>query len=169
MKVKDLIPWSAGKRELAVRRENASPVQALQFDINRAFDDFWRTFELAVPGGSNKGFAGSAVPSIDVRETDKEIEVVAELPGMDEKDVEVSVADGALTIRGVKDTKRETQEKGYVLRERSYGRFERIVPLPEGLKADAAKAEFKKGVLTVTIPKTDEARSAVKRIRVNQG
>ena len=95
--------------------------------------------------------------------------MVAELPGMDEADVEVSVAEGMLTIRGEKKSERDEEEKGYVLRERSFGRIERVVPLPAGLDLDSAKATFKNGVLTVTIARTAEAQAAVKHIAVQRG
>jgi HSP20 family protein len=95
--------------------------------------------------------------------------VVVELPGMDEADIDVSVAEGMLTIRGKKKAERETEDKGYVLRERSFGTIERMVPLPDGLDVDSAKASFMNGVLTVSIPRTAEAQAAVKRIPVQRG
>ena len=166
MKVKDLIPWSSNKREVSQRREGTAPVRALQSDINQAFDDFWRALELPMPGSWDNGLAG--VPSVDVRDADKQIEVVAELPGMEEGDIDVSLAEGALIIRGDKKAERETEDKGYVVRERTFGRIERVVPLPEDLDLDAAKAAFKNGVLTVTIPKTEGAKSGMKRIPVRR-
>jgi HSP20 family protein len=169
MNIKDLIPWSRDRRELPVRREGEEPMLALQSDINRAFENFWRMFELPMPGGWGAPFAGGDVPRVDMRATDKEVEVVAELPGMDEADIDVSVVEGMLTIRGKKKAERETEDKGYVLRERSFGTIERMVPLPEGLDVDSAKASFKNGVLTVSIPRTAEAQSAVKRIPVQRG
>jgi HSP20 family protein len=163
MKVTDLIPWSR-KREVPVRREDGGML-ALQSDVNRAFENVWRAFDLPSWAG---GAMESGMPPVDLRETDKEVEIVAEVPGMDVNDVDVSVASGVLTIRGEKKSERETEEKGYRLRERSFGRIERVVPLPEELNLDAVKAVVKNGVLTVTIPKTPEAQSAVKHIRVLQ-
>jgi HSP20 family protein len=150
-----------------VRREGEDdPVRTMQQSIDRIFDDFWRRFDLPMLG--DDGSARAVVPRVDVRETDQEVEVVAELPGMNEEDVDVSVAQGMLTIRGEKKSEREQEGDGYVLRERSFGRVERIVPLPEGLDVDAAKATFKNGVLTVTIPKTAETQRAAKRIAVQR-
>jgi HSP20 family protein len=169
MNIKDLIPWGRGKREVAGRQEGADPTFALQSDINRAFENFWRSFELPMFGGSESGLAGTGIPRIEISETDDEVTVVAELPGMDEKDVEVSLAEGVLTIRGERRAEKEKRERGYVLQERSFGAVERVVPLPEGLDPNSAKAKFKNGLLTVTIPKTDEARAAVKRIPVQRG
>ena len=167
MKVKDLIPWSPSKRGMQQQRgESRHPVRALQSDVNHVFEDFWRTFNLPMSGLLDEDAGAAAEPNIDVRETDKEIEVVAELPGMDEKDVEVSISDGMLAITGQKESERERKDQGYVLRERSFGRFERVIPLPEGLDLDAVKATFKNGLLTVTIPKTKETQAAVKRVSV---
>jgi HSP20 family protein len=168
MNIRDLIPWTRGGRDVQVRREGSDPMVALQSDIDRVFDNFWRSFDLPMLGAGNGGFRAALTPRVDVRETDKEVEVVAELPGMDEADIDVSVAEGMLTIRGEKKAEREQEERGYVLRERSFGRIERMVPLPDGLDPDSAKATFKNGVLTVTIAKTPEAQAAVKRIPVQR-
>jgi HSP20 family protein len=166
MNIRDLIPWSRGGREVQARREDRDdPMLALQSDVNRIFENFWRGFDLPMLGDGD-GSENSMMPRIDLRETDKEVEVVAELPGMDEADLHVSVSEGMLTIRGEKKEEREREDKGYVLRERSFGRIERLVPLPAGIDPDSAKATFKNGVLTVTIAKTPEAQSAVKRIQV---
>lgn len=121
-----------------------------------------------IPGVSPDQIDVTVHQDVDMRDTGKAVEVTAELPGMEDADVDVSVAEGALTIRGEKKSEREREGKGYVLRERSYGEIERVVPLPEGLDLDAAVASFKNGVLTVTIPKTAEAQAAVKRVRVQR-
>jgi HSP20 family protein len=167
MGIKDILPWNRNKRDVATRRDTPNPVHALQTDINRAFQDFWRSFEVPMAGGFDNGL-DVALPKVDVRDTDRAVEVVAELPGMEEKDVEVSVADGMLSLRGERQSERETEQKGFIRRERSFGRIERVVPLPQGLELDEAKAKFKNGVLTVTIPKTAEAQAAVKRIAVRR-
>ena len=154
--------WRCAATTTTIRR-------GLQLDINRVFDNFWRSFELPMLGTGNGGAGSGLVPQVDVRETDQEIEVIAELPGMDEADVDVSVAPGMLTIRGEKKSEREQEGDGYILRERSFGRIERMVPLPEGLDLDSAEATFKNGVLTVRIAKTAEAQRAAKRIQVQRG
>jgi HSP20 family protein len=166
MNIKELIPWSQSKRETPMQRDGDDPFRALQSEVNRVFENFWHGMELPTQGMWDTGLGRGTMPRVDVRETGKEIEVVAELPGMDKSDVDVSVADGALIIRGEKKAERETEDKGYMLRERSFGRVERVLPLPEGLDLDSVKAKFKNGVLTVTMPRTAEAQSAVKRIPV---
>jgi HSP20 family protein len=147
-------------------RGERDPVTALQNDVNRAFDDFIRLFPLPVSSWPNPfPDTGSGI-QVDVAETDKEVRVTAELPGLNEGDIDVRVSDGMLVISGEKRTDRGVDEGGYILRERSFGRFERSVPLPDGIDADAAQANFKCGVLTVTIPKKPEAQSSAKRISV---
>jgi HSP20 family protein len=173
--------------EHEVRRpSDDDPVQALQKDINRAFDDFLRMFPVPFSGWPSSGWPVSGWPvsgwpvsgwpatlmenadgvQVDLVETDKEVRVTAELPGMEEGDIDVRVSDGMLTISGEKKLDRETDEKGYTLRERRFGRVERVLPLPEGVDADAAQAAFRSGVLTVTIPKTSQAQGSAKRILV---
>ncbi len=117
--------------------------------------------------GGWKGFARgvgqtqfqSLLPSMDVSETAKEIEVTAELPGLEEKDVQLSVADQTLLIRGEKKSEREEKDKDYHMIERSYGSFSRTVELPPGVNPDAIKATMSKGVLKITIPKPAPAQS----------
>ena len=164
MAIKDLIPWNKSNRELAVRREAANPFD----DFRREMDQLFNGFLSEWPARTSlmERQFGSFVPEIDVAETDKEIRVTAELPGMEEKDVEVTLTEGVLTIKGEKREEHD-EEKGDSFRsERRYGMFERSIALPSGLDADKAKASFKKGVLKVTLPKTPEAQSIRRRITV---
>jgi len=103
-------------------------------------------------------------PNIEVSETDKDVKVAAELPGLEEKDAEVELANGILSIKGEKKT--ETEDKDRRFSERYYGRFERRIPI-ENVDQDKVSAAFKNGVLTVTMPKLPEAQSKVKRIAIN--
>jgi HSP20 family protein len=167
MRVTDLIPWKSTRgSEPAVRNER-DPVAALQNDVNRAFADFLRMVYPVPMASWTTALAdtGSGV-QVDVAETDKELKVEAELPGIDEADIDVRVSGGMLIISGEKKADREVDENGYILHERSFGRIERALPLPDGIDADAAQASFKNGVLTVTIPKTAQAQSSAKRIPV---
>jgi HSP20 family protein len=104
------------------------------------------------------------LPTMDVAETDKEIEITAELPGLEEKDVQINVSDNILTIRGEKKAETEQEDKNYRLIERSYGAFERSLELPEGVDADAIDATIDKGVLKVVVPKPAPAQA--KKIEV---
>lgn len=156
MPIKDLIPWTRRDPQMSERQGGDYPVLAMQREINRMFDGFWERFN-----GQNGAF-----PCTDMAETDSEVEVSIELPGIDEKDVDVAIANDVLTIRGEKKGSREEKRKGFYLAERSYGAFHRAIPLPPGVDGDKAKAEFKKGILTISLPKTPEARSKVKKIAV---
>ena len=166
MNIRDLIPWNWGKRQVPVRREQSQPLQSLQNDINRAFDSFWRGFDLPWPSTSSAW--SISMPSVDVSESDKEIEVTAELPGIDEKDIDISLAEGVLTIRGEKKSEVEKKEKDYYLQELTFGSIERVVPLPDTIDLDSANATFKNGVLTVKLAKKLEAAAATKRITVRR-
>jgi HSP20 family protein len=104
------------------------------------------------------------MPSMDVAETDKEIEITAELPGLAEKDVQVNVADNVLTIKGEKKSEKEEKDKNYRMFERSYGAFSRTLDLPAGINPDTIKASLSNGVLKVTVPKP--AAAQVKKVEV---
>jgi HSP20 family protein len=114
-----------------------------------------------------KGFQGS--PAVDVTETDKAYEITAELPGLEEKNIDVKLANGTLSIRGEKQDEREEKKTNYYRRERSFGSFERSFQVPNGVDLDKVDAKFDKGVLTVTLPKTAEAQKAEKKITVKTG
>jgi len=150
MNLKSLIPVGRDRSLTG----SMSPFMSLQREIDRLFDDFTRGFPALSGNGAN-----ALVPSMDVTETDKEIEITAELPGLEEKDVQVNVADNLLTIRGEKKAEKEQKDKNYRLVERSYGSFERTLELPDGVNADAIKANISKGVLKVSIPKPAPAQA----------
>ncbi len=158
MNLKSLIPVG---RERAVGG-SVSPFVSLQREIDRLFDDFTRGFPSMQSFAGGNG--GTLMPSTDVTETDKEIEITAELPGLEEKDVQINLADNILTIRGEKKAEKEEKDKNYRLVERSYGAFERTIALPDGVNADAIKATIAKGVLKVTVPKPAPAQA--KKIEV---
>ena len=133
--------------------------------MNRLFDDVFRGFDLA-PFGSERIFDRLTRdwPSLEVSETDKEMKVSAELPGLEDKDVKVELANGVLAISGEKKT--ETEDKVRLFSERYYGRFERRIPVDD-VDEDKVSASFKNSVLTVTLPKAPQAQRKVKRIAVN--
>ncbi|MCC6947983.1 MAG: Hsp20/alpha crystallin family protein [Bradyrhizobiaceae bacterium] len=141
MNLKSLIPIGRDRS----RPGQVSPFGALHREIDRLFDDFSRGF----PSFGTTDL----VPRMDVYETDKEIELTAELPGLEEKDVEINVADGLLTIRGEKKSEKEEKDKNYRLIERSYGSFSRTIELPAGVDPEKIKAAISKGVLKVSVPK----------------
>ena len=162
MAVRDLVPWVRRSRVPVTRIENANPIVAFHQEMNRLFDDFWSDFN-----GESVGWSASFdFPRVELSETDKEFKVEAELPGIDEDDVELLVSDDVLTIRGEKKSERE--DKGRRVSERFYGRFERHIPLPIDAEQDKVSASFKKGVLTVTLPKSAQASDKVKRIQIKK-
>ena len=153
------------------------PFDSLRREVDRLFEDFaggfWRSpfgrsfFDIEPAWRSRS--AMSAMPAIDVTETDKAYEITAELPGMDEKNVEVKVADDILTIKGEKQEGKEEKTKDYHLSERSFGSFQRAFQVPSGVDTDKIDAKFSKGVFTVTLPKSTEAQKAEKKITVKSG
>jgi HSP20 family protein len=163
--VKDLIPWNRG-RDVTVRRgEDMSPFMTLHREMNRLFDDIFRGFDLMPFAAADRFFDRAAGwPNIEVSDTGTELKVTAELPGLDEKDVEVELANGTLAIKGEKRI--ESEDKGRLFSERYYGRFERRIPV-EDVAEEKVNASFRNGVLTVTLPKTEQLRRQVKRIAIN--
>lgn len=158
--------------------ETATPVwrpfESLRREIDRLFEDFDRTSWLSPFRHSDfdveplwgRGLKLPATPAVDIVEKDGAYEVIAELPGMDEKNIEVKLDNGGLTIKGEKQEEKEEKRKGYHLQERRFGSFERYFTVPKGVDADKIEASFKKGVLTVTLPKKPEAQKPAKTIDV---
>ncbi len=147
------------------------PLENLRREIERVFEDFdWRNplrrsaFDLEPLWRRELTWAHS--PAVDVIETDKTYEITAELPGLDEKNVEVKVANGMLTMRGEKKEQKEEKRKDYFVSERRYGAFERRFQIPSGVDVAKIEASFKNGVLTVSLPKTAEAQAAEKSIAI---
>ena len=179
MSVRDLIPqnliwWRNREDQLpaAWRDEDRDPFAGLQREMNRLFDDFFRSAEARLPALAGRGplWGGLAWPRLEISETDREIRVSAELPGLEEKDVELLLDNGTLTIRGEKSSASEDEDadKGRQFSERFYGRFERRIPLPEGIEQDKAEARFANGVLSVTLPKSETAQSRARRIEIRK-
>jgi HSP20 family protein len=166
MRVADLVSWRPSRGEAARTNERDS-VGMLQTEVNRAFDDFLRMMPAPFAGLPRAFLDEGQGIRADVVEDDKEVKVTAELPGLDDRDIDVRIGDGMLTISGEKKMDREVNEQGYVLRERSFGRIERSLPLPDGIDADRAQATFKNGVLTVIVPKTSSGQSDARRIPVS--
>lgn len=150
------------------------PFESLRREVDRLFEDFdmglWRSpsrrsaFEIGPVWSRPPGWA--AEPAVDIVENEKSFEITAELPGMDEKNVEVKLVNGGLSIRGEKREEREESKKDYYLHERSFGAFERSFVMPDSVDPERIEASFKKGVLTVTLPKKPEAAKVEKKIEV---
>lgn len=136
---------------------------SLQREIDRLFERFSGK-DLSLLGTNEEN--GHLVPRLDVHETDTNIEITTEMPGVEEKDIDVTVEDDMLSIRGEKKTEREESDDGYKMSERTFGTFERKMKVPHGIDADKIEAKLAKGVLSVTIPKPPEASVNIKKIDV---
>ena len=149
------------------------PFEHLRREVDRLFHDFnggfWRPsprsfFDVAPLGRTEQTWP--TIPAVDVGETDRGYEIKAELPGMDEKNIEVKLADGVLTIKGEKQEEKEEKQKDYYLQERSFGSFQRSFEVPDNVDTNKIEANFKNGVLTLNLPKTAEAQKPAKTIEV---
>jgi HSP20 family protein len=137
-----------------------SELSRMQEEMNRYFDDFF--------GEQRRGLAeGAWLPAVDVSETDSEMVVRAELPGMTQDDIEVNLQDNVLTLKGEKKQEKKEEKENYHRVERSYGSFSRSFTLPAGVNQDEVKATFKDGVLEIAMPKTEEAKP--KKIAITAG
>lgn len=162
MSFRDLIPWKSP--QLSTGRDAFDPFLKLHTEMNRLFDDVFRGFVPLGRAGNPLIEGQFAWPRLEISETDKEVTVSTELPGLSEKDVQVEIANGVLSIRGEKKAERSDNSK--FVSERYYGSFARQIPL-DSVEEDKAKAEFKNGVLTITLPKSEQANQNVKRIAIN--
>lgn len=164
--MKYLTPFRWTRRELPAARDyEAHPLDVFQREMNRLFDDFFKGTGLR-PWAEEMEALGAFSPQMNMTEDEKSITVSAELPGMDEKDIDISLSKDSLTIKGEK--KEETEQKGkesYCM-ERSYGSFSRVLPIPKDVNTEKAEASFKKGVLTITLPKLEKEKQSQKRIKI---
>jgi HSP20 family protein len=169
MNVSQLIPWNRTQRAstaMANRDSSRDPFFALQREMNRLFDDVWQQFDLPV-ARMGEG-AGGGWPRIELSEGNKEFTLVAELPGMSEEDVEVMFVNDSVVLRGERREERKQEDANPRLSERYHGRFERQIPLDAEIEPDKARAEFRNGVLTVSLPKSPQAQTEAVRIPVNK-
>lgn len=172
MVIHEMMPWKKERNNVAVRGGGDDyPLGALQRRMNRMFDDFFGDFGslTAGPLGTRAGAAAGFVPRMDVTETDKDLTLTAELAGLDEKDVEVTLQDDVLTIKGEKKTERQEKDHRCCLSERSYGSFSRSIALPDNVDTNSIDASFKKGVLTVRLAKTAVEAPKAKKIDIKTG
>lgn len=170
------------KKEVKISEQKAEkaappaffPLSTLRDDIDRAFDRMfrdWPSFGALArwePFKEMEFWTRPTLisPRVDVSENEKAYEIEAEIPGVDEKDVSVSVTDGRLVLRGEKKTEREEKKKDYHMKERSYGAFERSFRLPEDVEVDKISADFSNGVLNIIVPKSAKAKSKERKIAI---
>ncbi|MFO8058847.1 MAG: Hsp20/alpha crystallin family protein [bacterium] len=157
MTIRSLVPWRRREAEEGLSpREYADPFTAFQREMNRMFDSFFGDAGLAPFSG--REILTEFEPRVNVKEKKDKIEVTAELPGMKEDDVELSLDGNNLVLKGEKKHERESDEEGYHVVERGYGSFYRRIPVPSEIDEDKVEAEFKDGVLNVTLPKTETGK-----------
>lgn len=158
MRVRDLIPWRT-----RADRDNGHSLLSLRSDVERVFEDFFRGMEMEPfrPFGKEE-FS----PKVNFTEDEAMIHISAEIPGMDENDVEVLLDENVLTLKGEKKEETEKKEEGRIYTESSYGAFTRRIPLPVEVDRDKVAAAYQKGVLTVTLPKTEKAKKEHRKIPV---
>ena len=156
---RELTPWTSGRGLTPLGRD---PFSSFRREVDRLFDDFFAPSEarsFAAPGAA-------LWPSLDVRETDQGYTVTAELPGLEQQDVELNLRDNVLVISGEKRQEKSDGDNGRSYTERTYGRFERTLPLAAEVDAEKVEATFKNGILTVALPKNPQARDKARRIEI---
>jgi HSP20 family protein len=160
-------PERSSRGETAPRYSD--PFGALRSEMDRLFDSFTGglpTFPGMFGPSGGRGFA--LMPSMDVKETDKEITIEAELPGLDEKDVSLTVQNGVLTIEGEKKLEHEEEKENYHVMERRYGTFQRSLRIPDTVNEDKIEAHFEKGVLRIVLPKRPEVTAEQRKIEIKK-
>jgi HSP20 family protein len=185
MDIKKLNPWNWFKKEenetpnVPVQRGDqpyADPLVHLHREFDRLFDDAFRRFGLPGfsamnPGRTMPALATDALlkPSLNIAETEKEYTITVEVPGVDEKDLHLELADGTLTITGEKKLEKEEKEKNFYRMERTYGSFRRVLSLPEDADDESVEASYKNGVLTIRLSrKADAGGKEPKRIEIKK-
>lgn len=161
MDIKNLIP-SFGRKDVPVRRDEEHPFAGLQREMNRLFEGFLQGWG---PDPFPDRF-GAFSPRIDVTEDDKTLKVIAELPGIAPRDIDISLSRDSLTIRGEKKDERENRKENYFYSERSFGSFARTIRIPREIEVNKVQADFKKGILTITMPKAGDSVQDAKKITV---
>ncbi|RMH47841.1 MAG: Hsp20/alpha crystallin family protein [Gammaproteobacteria bacterium] len=166
MNVKKLVPWNWFKDEqthnenalmtMSASRSWLEAFNQLQRDMDRLFDHVFHSFGMTAPLATEAAFGAGQLlfrPNVDIRGGDKNYEIDVELPGVDEKDIKLELVGNRLVIRGEKQLERKTEDENVYQIERSYGRFERVLTLPDDADAEHIEAQFKNGVLTITLPR----------------
>ncbi|HEY9012734.1 MAG TPA: Hsp20/alpha crystallin family protein [Devosia sp.] len=167
MNMRDLIPWGRNNNQAPVdyRGQEANPFLELHREMNRLFDETFRSLDGSLSSFGSPTPWTANWPGVDISENDREIRVSAELPGVEEKDVDVVLEDDVLVIKGEKRSEIDDKERQFS--ERYYGSFERRLPLGAEVEEDKVTAKFKNGVLTIVLPKSPAAQQKTKRIAIN--
>ena len=162
----NLTPWFWGTRPFG-RAPAGLPIAELRDRFDELFERTWRGFDLVPPAGRSDGFAAFN-PSVDVSESDDDYQIAVELPGIDKKDIEVTLTNNRLTIKGEKKVEQDETRKDTHVIERAHGAFQRSFTLPKETDATKTSAQFDNGILTLTVPKTGAARTTTKKIAITK-
>jgi HSP20 family protein len=151
------------------------PFETLRREVDRIFDEFggefWRSpFRRSLMGDAmfRRELTAGNAPAVDIVENDNAFEVTADVPGFDDKSIEIQVLNGSLWIKGERKSEREEKRTGYYLSEREFGSFQRCFRLPDGIDTDKIEASLNKGVLVVTLPKSADEQRAAKKIEIKE-
>ncbi|MEN6482852.1 MAG: Hsp20/alpha crystallin family protein [Anaerolineaceae bacterium] len=168
MAINDLIPWKKENNKNLYQRNESDILSEFQSEINRVFDTFFNDSLSVFSPPMWSGVERPYMVNVDISETDEEITVTAEMPGMEEKDIDLTFANGILTIHGTKSAEKESKDRTYHQIERSYGEVSRSFALPAEVDEEKAEATFKNGILTISLPKAGSAKENRKRIKIKQ-
>jgi len=164
------LPIKTDNMKAPVAQASWHPFEDLRHEVDRLFEDFgrgnWMSPFRTINLESMLPRQGWNAPAVDIVEKDKLYEITAELPGLDAKSVEVTLRNGNIVLKGEKHEEKEEKSKGYYVKERQYGSFERSFALPDGVDASKVEATFKNGILSVTLPKTAEAQKPEKKVEI---
>ena len=164
VEIRSLVPWRGGSQSPAARDDFFDPFLNFRREVDHIFDSFLEGFGARSAAAGNGWL--SLAPAVDVAKSEKELVITAEMPGVSEKDVEVTLTDDLLTIKGEKKAEREQKDGNYTYAERRYGSFSRSVWLPFQAGDVEIDAKYDKGVLTIRVPKPADAQKAARRIEV---
>lgn len=169
MPITDLMPWRKDREQKSIQTGNVrDQMTELHREMNQLFEDFFsEPFGLS-PFEEGKDLSSTFTPNLDISETDKEINVSLELPGMEADDIDISFQGNTLTISGEKQSESEEKGEHFFRKERTYGSFRRSIPLPSEVDEEEIAANFKRGVLKVNLPKSEKARKETRRIQIKQ-
>jgi HSP20 family protein len=165
MAIRDLLPSRRARGDLMDL--NRDPFFGFRNQMDRLFDDFFNNVDIRRTFPTISSSFATSWPSVELNETDNEYRVTAEIPGMEEKDINLSLRDNTLTISGEKRSESQEDDKTRRISERFYGRFERTIPFDAEIDADKVAAKFKSGLLTVILPKNPKAQDKTRRIAIS--
>jgi len=168
MTIRELVPSIRGVKKVGEYGPETS-LWVFQRDMNRLFDDFFGDFGSLSKSGSYSHPVAVFNPRVNIAETEAEVQISAELPGLDEKSVNIELDENTVTLKGEKRFEQDEKNKNWHCVESSYGSFQRVIGMPAGVDTGNAKARFQKGVLTITVPKREEVKNKRRTLEIESG